>query len=95
MDSKTRSALCAIASGISAAFQIGKGEIGENTVSALKDYLDKNEIVKLSVLKGSDMSPAEIMEFVAGQLDAEPVRVIGNKVILYRKSSRKDAKHII
>lgn len=94
MTSKQRSALKAIASNITPITQIGKGGIGENLIRSVSDALEARELVKLSVLETADGTPREILDELAVALKAEPVAAIGRKIILYRRSSRKDFNHI-
>lgn len=94
MTSKQRSALKAIASNITPITQVGKGGIGENLIRSVSEALEARELVKLSVLETADGTPREIMDELAAALGAESVAAIGRKIILYRRSSRKDFNHI-
>ena len=75
-------------------FQIGKGGITDTIVEELSKALDSRELIKLSVLKNNLDSPSEILQELAEKLKAEPVCAIGNKIVLYRRSKKKDIKHI-
>ena len=94
MTSKQRSVLKAIASNITPITQVGKGGIGENLIRSVSEALEARELVKLSVLETADGTPREIMDELAAALGAESVAAIGRKIILYRRSSRKDFNHI-
>ena len=91
MTSKQRAKLKGIAAGKTAAFQIGKGNINENMLKSIGEALDKRELIKISVLKGADAPAAEIIEILSRQLKAEPVCVIGNKLVLYRYNEKASA----
>lgn len=95
MDSKTRSSLSAMANGIDAIFQIGKGNLNENMLKSIGEALFVRELIKITVLKGCEYSAKELMYLLEGELKAEGVRAIGNKIILYKKSDKKDIKHIL
>lgn len=86
MNSKQRAVLRSKASGIDAIFQIGKGGVTDNMLSALSDALDKRELIKITVLKNAENTPRELMDILCERLDAQPVAVIGGKVIIYRFS---------
>ncbi len=92
--SKERSNLRSIAQTISPITQVGKGGVSENLIKSLSDALEARELIKISVLNNAEDDAREIAEELANGLKAEVVAVIGKKIILYRKSSRKDIKHI-
>ena len=43
---------------------------------------------------GSGLTAKEAADKLAGQIGAQVVQVIGNRFVLYRKSSRNDIEHI-
>ncbi|MDY4186909.1 MAG: ribosome assembly RNA-binding protein YhbY [Candidatus Borkfalkiaceae bacterium] len=92
--SKQRSNLRSLAQNIAPVTQVGKGGISENLIKSLSDALDARELIKISVLNNAESDAREIAEELAAALNAETVEVIGKKVVLYRKSARKDVKHI-
>ena len=92
--SKQRSNLRSLAQNIAPVTQVGKGGISENLIKSLSDALDARELIKISVLNNAESDAREIAEELAAVLNAETVEVIGKKVVLYRKSARKDIKHI-
>ena len=92
--SKQRAALRAAANGLPAWFQIGKGGVSENMVRSLSDALEAHELIKINVLTNAEEDAKSLGATLAEALKAECVAVIGRKVILYRRSSRKDFEHI-
>ena len=90
---KQRAYLRGIANSTETIMQIGKGGITENLVSTVSDALEAREIVKLSVLETSPLTPKECMEAIQPLLGCEAVQVIGRKIVLYRES--KENKKII
>lgn len=94
LTSKERAKLKALASTKEAVFQIGKGDISENLAAGIAQALEKRELVKISVLKGCDTPCDELLQRLARMLHAEPVSVVGNKLILYKKSASEGAEHI-
>lgn len=94
MTSKQRSTLKSLASHMDAIVQVGKGGVTEAVVKQASEALDARELIKITLLKNSEISAREIIDDLARQLRAEPVQAVGSKVILYRKSYRKDIKHI-
>ncbi len=63
-------------------------------LASFSDCLEKRELIKINVLENADGSAKDLGRELAERLNAECVIVIGRKVVLYRKSSRKDIEHI-
>ncbi len=94
MTSKQRSHLKSIAANLDPVSQVGKGGINDNMIKSLSDALEARELIKINVLTNAEEDARSLAEELALALRAECVAVIGRKVILYRRSSRKDFKHI-
>ncbi len=93
--SKERSNLRSMAQTIQPVTQVGKGGISENLIISLSEALEARELIKVSVLNNNDDDPKDIAVELATALKAEVVAVTGKKIVLYRKSSKKDFKHIV
>ncbi len=85
---KQRSFLKSMANSIDPIFQIGKGGISDNLIKQIDDALSAREIVKVSILKNSDLDATQVAMHIAEQLDAEFVQSIGKKFTLYRESEK-------
>ena len=94
MTSKQRSKLRSLAQNVEPIGQIGKGGVSENALKSFSDALDARELIKITVLKNSDDEVGVLCDSLAEKLGAEAVCAIGRKVVLYRRSGRKDVKHI-
>ena len=92
--SKQRSNLRGMAQTIQPVTQVGKGGISENLLTTLSEALEAREIIKVSVLNNNDDDPKDVAVELAQGLNAEVVAVTGKKIVLYRRSSKKDFKHI-
>ncbi len=92
--SKQRSKARSIAQTIQPVTQIGKGGISDNLIASLSDALEARELIKISVLNNIDEDAKALAVSLAEQLNAEVVEVIGKKIVLYRKSSKKDFNHL-
>ena len=92
--SKQRSKARSIAQTIQPVTQIGKGGISDNLIVSLSDALEARELIKISVLNNIDEDAKALAVSLAEQLNAEVVEVIGKKIVLYRKSSKKDFNHL-
>ena len=74
--------------------QVGKEGIGENLIKSLSEALEAHELIKVNLLPASGEDGDNLAMNIADLLHAEVVAVIGRKAIFYRRSSRKDFKHI-
>lgn len=91
---KQRAYLRGLGNALDPVMQIGKDGISENVLTGVNLLLEARELVKIKVLKNCDMEAKEMANLIAEKLQAEVVQVIGNIMILYKKSTRKDFKHI-
>lgn len=84
--SKQRSKLRALANNIKPLFQIGKENLGENLIKQLDEYLEIHEIVKVRILKNSEVNAKMACSIIANKLKAEPISAVGSTFVLYRRS---------
>ncbi len=95
MNSKERSKLKALASTMQPIMQVGKYGISEALLKSLSDALEARELVKITVLDTAEDTPLDTAEFIAEELGAEVVIVMGKKAVLYRPSSRDGFAHLL
>ncbi len=95
IDSKTRKLLSSKGQTLEPIFQIGKNALDGNMIRELSAALEARELIKISVLRNCDFTAKEIIAELCEELDAEPVSCVGSKIVIYRRSMRKDIKHII
>lgn len=88
LNSKQRAYLGSLASTINPIFQIGKASLTPEIVEALDSALEKRELVKVSVLKNCIDDPKEIANAIAERTHSIVVKVIGKKMIFYRKAKK-------
>lgn len=91
---KQRAYLRGLGNALEPVMQIGKEGIGENSLEAISSLLEARELVKIKVLKNCDERARQVCDKVCKQLGAEAIQVIGANFIIYRRSSKKDFKHI-
>lgn len=94
LTSKQRSNLRSLASTIKPITQVGKLGVNDTLVKCLSDALEARELIKVTVLENSDLTPKDAGFMIAEKLDAEFVCAIGRKLVFYRRSKNKDFKHI-
>ena len=94
LTSKQRSHLKSLAANLQPVGQFGKGGMSENMLRSFSDALEARELIKINVLTNAEEDARSLGDELAARLSAECVAVIGRKVILYRRSSRKEFEHI-
>ena len=88
MNSRQRAYLGSLASNIDPIFQIGKASLTPEIIEALDAALEKRELIKVSVLKNCADDPKEIAEVIGERTHSTVVKVIGKKMIFYRKAKK-------
>ena len=86
--SKQRAYLRGLANTIQAQYQIGKGEISENQINLFLEALEAKELIKIHVLENSLRTARDVCDELVERLEAEPVQVIGKKIVLYKESKK-------
>lgn len=89
LTSKQRANLKGQASKIDAIFQVGKGGVTQNVINQTDEALQARELIKLTVLETSELSPIETANELAQSTNSEVVQAIGRKIILYRENPKK------
>lgn len=92
---KQRAFLRGLAQKLEPVVQIGKGGITQSVLTSIDVVLDKRELVKIRLLPNSLLDTQSAMQQICSGLNADPVQQIGSVVVVYKKSSKKDAKHIL
>ena len=91
---KQRSELKKLAQDLKPTVMIGKEDITPNVISAIDDYLNAHELVKVQIQEGSLMEPKDAANALAEELGAEFVQAIGRRFVLYRQASDPDKREI-
>lgn len=91
LNSRQRAYLRGLSNKIDSIFQIGKGGVSPEVISAIDEALEKRELIKCNVLNNC----MEDMKFIASAISertkADVVQMIGKKIILYRKSEENQS----
>lgn len=89
LTTKQRSRLRSMAATEDTIFQIGKGGISDELIRQVSAALEARELIKLRVLETSGYTAREAADELAEATASETVTVIGSKLVLYRKSEKK------
>lgn len=85
MTTKQKCYLRSLAQKIKPVFQIGKDGITENMITDVLAYLNKNELMKISILQNASLTKDEAKS-IFEELDIFVVQVIGRTLVLYKAS---------
>lgn len=94
LTSKQRAFLRKLAAVKKPELNIGKTDLSETSFQEIEDLLRTRELVKVQVLKSSELDGKRAAEMMAEASGAEVVQVIGRRFVLYRHSpelAKKDA----
>lgn len=89
MTSKQRAYLKSLASNLNPVFQVGKSSLTPELTEAIGEAFNKNELIKVAVLKNCADDPNEIAQMVAERTHSQLVQVIGKKFVLYKPDKDK------
>lgn len=82
---KEKAYLKSLAQKEKATFQIGKEGLSDNLLTDVLNYLNKHELIKISILQNSMVEKEDAIEFFS-QADIEFVQFIGRVLVLYKHS---------
>lgn len=89
MTSKQRAYLKSLASKLDPVFQVGKSSLTPELTEAIGEAFNRNELIKVAVLKNCADDPNEIAQMVAERTHSQLVQVIGKKFVLYKPDKDK------
>lgn len=95
MTTKERAKLRSIAMTMQPTTHIGKNGVTEEVALQLSEQLQAHELVKINVLKNSDYTAKSLASELADIVGAEVVQVLGNKITLYKVSTKEGVKHLL
>ena len=82
-----------IASTLDSKYQVGKNGITDTLIEILDKGIEKNELIKISLMKCVVKDKKEIASVLSFRLHAEIITIIGNVIVLYRKNLKEP--HIV
>lgn len=94
MDKKIRRYLSSKAVNIKSTIAIGKEGITDNVIETIKNELFSHELIKINLLPSIEISFEEL-EKISKLTESEIVHKIGRKLVLYKKTNKKNAYHYL
>ena len=94
LTAKQRANLRSLANNLDPVLQVGKDGITEGTKLQAEALFEAREMYKINVLKNCDLSPKEVANEFETIFGCDVVQVIGYKITVYRRSKKKNIKHI-
>lgn len=85
LTSSEKRQLKAMANRLNAIFQVGKDGVNSNMINDILNYLNKNELMKVSILQNCPQTKDEVALAFASN-DIEVVQIIGKTIVLYKHS---------
>lgn len=89
LTSKQRASLRGLANTMPAILHIGKDGINEGVIKQAYDALEARELIKGQLIKNAPLPVREAVSILCEKLGAEPVQVIGNRFVIYRKNDKE------
>ena len=94
ISTKQRAHLRGLGNALDPVMQIGKEGLTDNSFESINALLEARELIKIKVLPTCPQRAREVCDILCQKVNCDPVQVIGNMVILYKISTKKDFKHI-
>lgn len=95
INTKQRATLRSLANKLEPCMQIGKEGTKQTSFDAISDLLEARELIKIKVLQNCDQSVKELADAISQKVGCDVVQVIGNKIVLFKVSSKEKIKHIL
>ena len=73
---------------------ISKEDIGAKEIVDVSIALDSHELIKISFHPDSKTNAKTFLNAICALTGAEPVDIVGNEIVIYRRSSSDDIEHI-
>lgn len=90
MTSKQRAFLRKKANKLEPVYHVGKNGIDRVFIEGVAQALEARELIKLAIQDSSLLNAREAAGILAGELDAEPIQVIGKRFVLYKRNKETD-----
>ena len=94
LTSKQRSFLKGLAMNLDPVFQIGKDSLTPEFSKAIREVLEKRELIKIHVLKNCDDDKKELARVLSERTGSLVVQVIGSMIVLFKYQKDPEKRKI-
>lgn len=91
LNAKQRASLRAAANRLETVYYIGKDGVSEAVIRGVEEALLARELIKVKVQEACELSAREACGELCEALSADPVQVIGRRLVIYRRNKKVDA----
>lgn len=95
ISTKERATLRSFANNLPDLVFVGKDGVTDNVIKQVVDNLTAHELIKIKVQQNCELSSREVCGILADKVSAEPVSVVGSKIVLYKRTDKKGFKHYL
>lgn len=74
---------------------VGKEGVTQNVIKQVLDNLTAHELIKIKVQQNSEQNAREVCAVLVEETGAEPISVVGSKIVLYKRTDKKGFKHYL
>lgn len=92
---KERETLRGFANNIPDLVFVGKEGVNENVIKQVVDNLQAHELIKIKVQQNCSLTAYEVCNLLVESTKSEPISVVGSKIVLYKKTTKKGFKHYL
>ncbi len=95
ISTKERAKLRGFANNLPDIVFIGKEGLTDNVIKLINDNLLAHELIKIKVQQNAELSAKEFAALIIEKCNCEPVSVCGGKIIVYKRTTKKNFKHYL
>ena len=93
INKEQRRKLKALAHHIKAFINIGKQGLNDGVIHSICEKIEKDELIKIKFSKNKE-DKDQLSKQIVGKTDSEQVSLIGHTLIIYKKSTNPQNRHI-
>lgn len=95
LDKKSRIKLRSLASTLKPVVWVGKDGFSAPALKQIEEELFNHELVKISLQENAPVQTDDELEDIVKNLNADIVTKIGRKIVMYKKSEKKNISHVL
>lgn len=75
-------------------FSVGKNGLTPEWLAQLDGALNRRELIKVNILQNSDVTTADVKEYIEAHSDIDVVQTIGRVVLLFKESDKPELRNV-